>query len=77
VLLSSFGDSAVKFNIRIWIENPWRAERRHAMLNDTIWWGLKKAGIVIAFPKLDVHFDEPLTKSAGLEQAHMEERKNE
>ena len=69
VLLSGFGGSTVNFNIRIWIENPWKAERRQALLNDAIWWGLKKAGIVIAHPQLDVHFDEPFTKTAGLGRA--------
>jgi small-conductance mechanosensitive channel len=29
-----------------------------AQLNEAIWWGLKEAGIAIAFPQLDVHFDK-------------------
>jgi small-conductance mechanosensitive channel len=57
VLLSGFGDSALTFKVRVWIEDPWDAGSRRASLNETIWWGLKKAGIVIAFPQLDVHFD--------------------
>ena len=69
VLLSGFGDSAVNFKIRVWIENPWEAGLRQASLNEAIWWGLKEAGIVIAFPQLDVHFDETFTKTAGLGRA--------
>jgi small-conductance mechanosensitive channel len=57
VLLSGFGDSALTFKVRVWIEDPWDAGRRRASLNEAIWWGLKKAGIVIAFPQLDVHID--------------------
>jgi small-conductance mechanosensitive channel len=48
--------------------------------NRTTWsWnrGLKKAGIVIAYPQLDVHFDEPFTKTAGLGRAHIDEEENE
>ncbi len=72
IILSGFEGSAVTFKIRVWIENPWDAGRRQASLNEAIWWALKEAGIVIAYPQLDVHFDEAFTKSAGLERAQME-----
>ena len=77
VIMSGFGDSAVNFKIRVWIENPWDAGRRKALLNEAIWWGLKEAGIVIAHPQLDVHFDEKSKKTAGLGPPHMEEEENE
>jgi small-conductance mechanosensitive channel len=77
VLLSGFGDSAVNFKIRVWIEDPWESPRRLSLLNNAIWWGLKKAGIEIAYPQLDMHFDEAFTKTAGLGRAHKEEEKNE
>ncbi len=77
VILSDFGGSAVNFKIRVWIENPWDAGKRRASLNEAIWWGLKEAGIMIAYPQLDVHFDEPFTKAAGLEGAHREKEKDE
>jgi small-conductance mechanosensitive channel len=63
VVLSSFGDSAVVFKVRVWVDNPWDAGRRQAQLNEAIWWSLKEAGIAIAFPQLDVHFDEAFTKA--------------
>jgi small-conductance mechanosensitive channel len=59
VLLSGFGESAVNFKIRVWIEKPWEAGRRRALLNEAVWWGLKESGIIIALPQLDVHFDNP------------------
>ena len=74
VLISDFGDSSVSFKIRVWIENPWKFEMRHGQINDAIWWGLKKSGIVIAHPQLDVHFDEAFTKEGGPERAPMEEQ---
>ena len=77
IILFGFGDSAVNFKIRVWIENPWDAGDRVALLNEAIWWGLKEAGIVIAYPQLDVHFDETFRADAGLGPPHMEEDKNE
>jgi small-conductance mechanosensitive channel len=29
-------------------------------LNEVVWWTFKDAGITIAFPQLDVHFDPPV-----------------
>jgi small-conductance mechanosensitive channel len=63
VILAGFGDSAVLFKTRVWIDNPWDAGRRQAQLNEAIWWSLKEAGIAMAFPQLDIHFDEAFTKA--------------
>jgi small-conductance mechanosensitive channel len=57
VLMTEFGDSAVMFEISIWIDDPWRMRRAKSDLNEAIWWTFKEEGIVIAFPQLDVHFD--------------------
>ncbi len=65
VILSDFGVSAVNFKVWVWIENPWEAGRRQSLLNEAIWWGLKDAGIVIAFPQLDVHLDRPRLVPGG------------
>jgi small-conductance mechanosensitive channel len=55
VLLDAFGDSSVNYSIRVWIDNPWIGGRMRSSLNEAIWWALKEAGIVIAFPQRDVH----------------------
>jgi small-conductance mechanosensitive channel len=55
VLLIEFGDSAVNYRAQVWVENPWDAVRLQSELNEAIWWALKDAGIVIAFPQRDVH----------------------
>jgi len=34
--------------------------RAKSELNEAIWWAFKDAGITIAFPQLDVHFDPPV-----------------
>jgi small-conductance mechanosensitive channel len=58
VLLLEFGDSSVVFEVSIWAEDPWAARVTRSALNMAIWRHLKDAGITIAFPQLDVHFDD-------------------
>lgn len=58
VLLREFSDSAVTFEVSVWMNDPWTAPRAHSALNQKVWWALKDAEITIAFPQLDVHFDE-------------------
>lgn len=59
VLLREFGSSSVDFELSAWMSDPWTAPRAQSALNEAIWWALKDAGVTIAFPQLDVHFDEP------------------
>lgn len=57
VFLKEFGEHAVRFEIAVWMKDPWRSRQRLSELNEAIWWLLKEQGIVIAYPQLDVHFD--------------------
>jgi small-conductance mechanosensitive channel len=57
VLMTEFGDSAVTFEVSIWIDDPWRMRRAKSDLHEAIWWTFKEERIVIAFPQLDVHLD--------------------
>lgn len=57
VFLLGFGSSSVDFEVSIWLEDPWRAKPNRSELNHRIWNALKAAGIVIAYPQVDVHFD--------------------
>jgi small-conductance mechanosensitive channel len=57
ILLLRFGDSSVDFEASVWINDPWNARAALSKLNDAIWLSLKQAGVTIAFPQLDVHFD--------------------
>lgn len=63
VLLTGFGDSSVDWEVSVWIDDPWRIQQLRSALNETIWWALKDAGITIAFPQLDLHFDPDVTES--------------
>jgi small-conductance mechanosensitive channel len=55
VLLAEFADSTVNYRVLVWIEDPWIAGRLLSKLNEAIWRACNDAGIVIAFPQLDVH----------------------
>jgi small-conductance mechanosensitive channel len=59
VLLTDFGDSAVVFEVSIWIKDPWRARALRSELHQAIWWALKGANITIPFPQRDVHLIAP------------------
>ena len=63
VLLREFGDNSVNFEVSVWINDPWKRQRRKSQLLDAMWWALKEADIVIAFPQVDVHFDPPVQQS--------------
>jgi len=57
IFMTAFANSSVSFEVSIWIASPWRARKARSHLHETIWWALKDAGVTIAFPQLDVHFD--------------------
>ena len=63
VIMRQFGSSSVDFEVSVWIEDPWNIGQYISDLNEAIWWSLKDANIVIAFPQLDVHFDPPVMES--------------
>ncbi len=57
VYMTDFGDSSVNFSVAVWTEDPWRARRASSDLHEAVWQALAEAGITIAFPQMDVHFD--------------------
>ncbi len=63
VLLSGFGSSSVDFEVSVWVEDPWRSRGYRSEFNQEIWWALKKAGVVIAFPQLDLHLDPEVSRA--------------
>lgn len=63
VLLTGFADSAVTWDVAVWTDDPWLARRVQSKLHEAVWFALKEAGITIAFPQLDVHFD-PVVEDA-------------
>jgi potassium-dependent mechanosensitive channel len=57
VLLLEFGDSAVVWDVSVWMDSPFQARGGRSDLNKAIWNALKDAGVRIAFPQMDVHLD--------------------
>ena len=57
VLLIEFGNSSIVFETSVWIADPWGEQGVRSRLNMAIWRALKREGITIAFPQLDVHLD--------------------
>jgi small-conductance mechanosensitive channel len=62
VLLADFGSSSVDYEVSVWIEDPWNNRTNRSQLREAMWWALKEAGITIAYPQVDVHFDEPVVE---------------
>lgn len=65
VVLHSFGDSAVNWEISVWSSHPWTAPGTRSDLNKAVWFALADAGITIAFPQLDVHIDRATGSGGG------------
>ncbi|MFW6199304.1 MAG: mechanosensitive ion channel family protein [Gemmatimonadota bacterium] len=57
VHLIEFGSSSVNFEMSVWMTDPWAAPRARSEMHFAIWNALKRSGITIAFPQMDVHFD--------------------
>lgn len=64
VLLTTFGNNAVNFEVSVWCNDPWSARIYQSELSLAIWRALKAANITIAFPQLDVHFDPWVRQAA-------------
>ncbi|GJM45308.1 MAG: hypothetical protein DHS20C21_21500 [Gemmatimonadota bacterium] len=61
ILMTSFGSSSVDWEVSVWIDEPWQRNSYRSKLHEAIWWALKEAKVVIAFPQVDVHLDMPVT----------------
>lgn len=69
VMLLDFADSSVLWEVSLWALDPWAAPASRSDLNKAIWWALRDAGVTIAYPQLDVHFDPDQTFPSGIEAA--------
>ncbi len=60
VILAEVGTSAVVWEVAIWMSDPWRFTPALSDLHEAVSFALKRAGIVVAFPQVDVHLDAPV-----------------
>ncbi|MFH1754831.1 MAG: mechanosensitive ion channel domain-containing protein [Candidatus Latescibacterota bacterium] len=63
VFMQAFGSSSVDFEVSVWLDDPWVSRQVRSKLYEAMWWALKEAGVTIAFPQVDVHFDPPVVES--------------
>jgi small-conductance mechanosensitive channel len=69
ILLESFGESSVNWEVSIWIEDPWNLRPYGSAVREAIWHALRDAHIAIPFRQIDLHFDEPALKALGARAA--------
>jgi small-conductance mechanosensitive channel len=62
----------MNYEVDVWIDDPWKSKLVRSALNEAIWWALKGAGIVIAFPQLDLHFDKNFGQPDGFNKQEPE-----
>ncbi len=55
VLLNAFADSALVYEVSVWMHDPWGHRRHCSMLRESILRAFREKRIVIAFPQMDVH----------------------
>jgi len=62
-ILVEFGNSAVVWEVSVWIDHPWQSRRARGALHEAIWNAFLEHEITIAFPQVDVHFDRRIERS--------------
>ncbi|NNE07639.1 MAG: mechanosensitive ion channel, partial [Gemmatimonadetes bacterium] len=63
ITMREFGSSSVDWEVSVFITNPFGQQQIRSKMNEAIWFALKEAGVVIAFPQLDLHLDAPVVKA--------------
>jgi len=58
VTLLEFADSSVVWELSVWVHDPWGEVRLRGAFLEAVWQAFADAGITIAYPQLDVHFDK-------------------
>lgn len=63
ILVQDFGNSSIVLETNVWIRDPWESPHSKSQIRRIIWKALRDAGITIAFPQMDVHFDDPVVEA--------------
>jgi small-conductance mechanosensitive channel len=69
VLLDSFSESSVIWEVSIWIEDPWVLRPTGSVLREAIWNALRDKNIAIPYHQVDLHLDEPVLRALGVRAA--------
>lgn len=62
-ILRDFADSAVLWDVCLWIADPWAVERGRDSLRQAVWDAFKEHDVTIAFPQLDLHLDRAVVEA--------------
>ncbi len=65
VLMEAFNESAVVWEVSIWIEDPWVLRPSGSALREAIWNALREKNIVMPYHQVDLHVDEPVLRALG------------
>jgi potassium efflux system protein len=68
ILMKQFGNSSVDFDVSVWVNDPFGRSLSQSHLNEAVWFGLKEAGITIAYPQLDLHLDNKALGALGAQE---------
>ena len=58
VLLNDFADSALIYEVSVWMHDPWGHRRHRSALREAVLRAFNAKGIVIAFPQMEVRVTE-------------------
>ena len=58
VLLNDFADSALVYEVSVWMHDPWNHRRFRSKLRELIYEACAREKITIAYPQLDVHLGD-------------------
>jgi small-conductance mechanosensitive channel len=63
VLLHEFGPSALVYEVSVWTHDPWKHRKVRSRMREAILTELREERVRIAFPQMDVHFDEGVNQA--------------
>jgi potassium-dependent mechanosensitive channel len=66
VIMTAFGSRSAGWEVAIWMNHPREFRPALSDLHEEIWWAFQDAGVVIAFPQVDVHLDAPAAAALSL-----------
>lgn len=68
VRIKNFGESAIEWEVKYWIEDYSRFNDTDALIRQRIWYAFKREGLVFPFPTRNIRIERPVEKKAPEEQ---------
>jgi small-conductance mechanosensitive channel len=74
VLLTGFGDSAVKFDVSVWTQDAWNSFVARSELLEAIWQGLRRANVSLAYVPANASVAAPTGAASAPEKPPLSEK---